>query len=70
MGRIILDRIILREVRCLSWDEESYKLLYGVDEGNGLRACRYIILMGGIKLVKEFQDSRFNSISMVLTLTG
>jgi hypothetical protein len=35
-GRIILDRIVLREVVCRSWDEEAYELLYNVDEGEGL----------------------------------
>jgi hypothetical protein len=41
-GRVILDRIVLREVVCRSWDEETYELLYNVDEGRGLRVCKYV----------------------------
>jgi hypothetical protein len=29
----MIDRVALREVRCLSWDEEGYELLYNADEG-------------------------------------
>ena len=32
-GSIIIDRIVLREVVCRGRDEESYELLYNVDEG-------------------------------------
>jgi hypothetical protein len=39
-GRIILDRIVLREVVCRSWDEESYELLYNVDEGRGFESMQ------------------------------
>jgi hypothetical protein len=37
-GRIILDRIVLREVVCKSWDKENYELPYNVDEGKGFES--------------------------------
>jgi hypothetical protein len=42
-GSIVIDRVVLREVVCRSWDEESYELLYNVDEGRGfesMQVCR------------------------------
>jgi hypothetical protein len=39
----VIDRVVLREVVCRSWDEESYELLYNVDEGRGfesMQVCR------------------------------
>jgi hypothetical protein len=39
-GRIILDRIVLREVVCRSWKEEAYELLYNVGEGKGFESMQ------------------------------
>jgi hypothetical protein len=36
----VIDRVVLREVRCLSWDEESYEFLYGMDEGKGFESMQ------------------------------
>jgi hypothetical protein len=52
-GRVILDRIVLREVVCRSWGEESYELLYNVDEGKGfesMQVCKraYLEMVGAI----------------------
>lgn len=35
-NEIIVERIVLREVRFLSWDEKRYEINYGVDKGNGV----------------------------------
>jgi len=31
-------RVVLREMRCLSWDEERYEINHGVDEGTDTNA--------------------------------
>jgi hypothetical protein len=39
---IVIDRVFLKKVKCLSWDEEGYKFLYDVNEGERvLRAYKY-----------------------------